>query len=744
MVICCTSLHISYRATNQSTKAKEDTILKTMKKVLAIVFAVLMIGGMVAMFNSCGKVTATEPGAIINVYMPYSVNLDPATAYSDESSAKLLSLLYEGLTTIDSKGRLKKGVADKWEIYTDRDGQQSIDITLKTTRWSDGTTVDAEDFLDSWERILNPEFNCEAAPLLFPIKNAAKVKRGEESMSDLGIRVSSQNTLTVILEDWADPEAFLRNCASVALYPIRRDVINKVIDRETGEEKDWSSVIAIMQTNGPFYLKGITFGTTKEGANARPYMVLERNTHYYLDPEKQESLDKFVVPYRIQVYMTYGFNDEAVFIDQKYNEFIKKPANKTYVDDKVAELKAAMTEDELAALGSKADDILKERVAAEKKAELADTYSVDYMDKILAKIQENKLFYYEAFNNGTSLFNSSLPATETVEKAEEKNSMTTGAFYFDTTNEIFSNAKVRQALSMALDREAIAALVKNGTAASTLITNGVFETTRKTSFKENSADYALSTSANVDEAKALLKSAGVKGGKFTITVRATETDILIAKYAAEVWEGLGFDVTIRICGYNIITYVERQYVTTDKKDDKGKPIQEWQNVDIYDGLLHDTFYDAYTNKDFDVIFSDVNMLSTDAFVALAPFAGIYSSRAYDFTDVANFDKLVYGVTGYYNKAYDDLMAQAMVETDPATRAGLLHQAEALLLSDMPIAPVIHFTTVALESRELDDVEYTYFGAPQFKDTSYDDYVPVTEEEAEEGETPAPVSYITGE
>ena len=713
--------------------------MKTMKKVLAIVFAVLMIGGMVVMFNSCGKVTAENPGAIINVYMPYSVNLDPATAYSDESSAKLLSLLYEGLTTLDSKGRLQKGVADGWEIYTDRDGQKCIDINLKATRWSDGTSVDAEDFLDSWERILDPEFNCEAAPLLFPIKNAAKVKRGEESKSDLGIRVSSQTTLTVILEDWADPEAFLRNCASVALYPIRRDVINKVIDRETNKEKDWSTVIAIMQTNGPFFLKGLSFGTTTEGASGRPYLVLERNTHYFLDPEKQESLDKYVVPYRIHVNMTYGHNDEMAFVDGKYNEFIKK--NKNYVDTTVAEIKASMTAEEIAALGSKPDDVLKARVMEEKKAELADTYSVDYAANILQKIQENKLFYYEAYNNGTTLFNSSLPATEEIEDVDSLNSMTTGAFYFNTNNEILSNAKVRQALSMALDREAIAALIKNGTAAGTLITDGVFETTRKTSFKKNSSDYALSTTGDVEGAKALLKTAGVKGGRFSITVRATETDILIAKYAAEVWESLGFSVGIRVYGYNIITYVERQYVTTDKKDDKGKPIQEWQDVVIYDGLLHDSFYDAYNASNFDVILTDVNMLSTDAFVALAPFAGVFSSRAYDFTDVANFDKLVYGVTGYYNKAYDDLMSQAMVETDPAKRADLLHQAEALLLSDMPITPVVHFTTSYLESRELDDVEYSYFGAPLFKDTAFDDYVPVTEEEVPDEEEPAPVGLF---
>ena len=59
----------------------------------------------------------------------------------------------------------------------------------------------------------------------------------------------------------------------------------------------------------------------------------------------------------------------------------------------------------------------------EKKAELADTYSVDYAANILQKIQENKLFYYEAYNNGTTLFNSSLPATEEIEDVDSLNSI---------------------------------------------------------------------------------------------------------------------------------------------------------------------------------------------------------------------------------------------------------------------------------------------------------------------------------
>ncbi|MBQ7364265.1 MAG: hypothetical protein IJW46_01560 [Clostridia bacterium] len=708
--------------------------MKSLKKALAIVFALLMISASIVTLSSCGKVTSDNPGAIINVYMPYSVSLDPATAYADDASSKLLSLVYEGLTYIDAKGKLKGAVADEWEIYTDRDGNQVIDIKLKTTRWSDGTNVDAEDFLDSWERILDPAFNCEAASLLFPIQNAIAVKRGEMTLSDLGIRASSQDTLTVILEDWADPEAFLRNCASVALYPIRKDVINKIYDRDSGKENDWSTVIAIMQTNGPFFLKGVSFGSIQEGVSSRPYLVLERNTNYYLDPEKNESLDKYVVPYRIHVNMTYGNDDVANFVNKKYDEVAAayyKQHKSQILDDTVAEMRAAMTDEEYAALGAKPADVLKERALAKIKDDIAKEYSLDYATQVLETIRVNKDYFYSEYNAGNVLYNSSLPQSEDVQDVEKVNSMMTGAFYFNTKNEILDDAKVRQALSLALDREAIATLAKNGKAASTIITEGVFETDRKTSFKANSSSYAISTTGDLAAAKSLLQSAGVSSGSFMITVRPTEADVLIAQYAAEVWGELGFTVGIRVCGYNITTYTERQLVATDKKDENGKSIKEWQDVIIYDGLLHDTYLDAYNASDFDVILCDMNMLSTDAFPVLAQFAGIYSCRAYDFTDVSNFDKLVVGVTGYYNEAYDTLMTQALQEKDAAKRAQLLHQAEEMILEDMPVTPIIHYENTFIVSDELDDVDTNYFGASVFTETSYDNYVAEIEEEAVE-------------
>lgn len=718
-------------------KAKEDHVLKNLKKVISLMLVIVMMASVAVMFNSCSD--SDSSGPVIDIYAPYTVNLDPATAYADEASSKLLSLLYEGLTYIDSKGRVKGALADEWVTYTDRDGNKILEITLKNTRWSDKLTVDAEDFIDSWERILDPAFNCEAASLLFPIKNAVSVKCGDMTLSDLGLTASKRDTLTITLEDWADPDVFLRNCASVALYPIRKDVINKIYDKENGKENDWSTLIAIMVSNGPFFLKRVSFGDSTDGVSTRPYMTLERNQNYYRDIDKEQALDKYVIPYQINVNMTYGNDDVAEFVDSKYPQVIADYKRQTGVAMVTAysdAIKSTMTEEEIQSYGSELNKKLEEMATAQIKAEIKETYSVEYAAKALETIRANKDVYYNYYNEGTVLYNEALPLTADVSGVTKTPNMMTGSFYFNVNNALFGNAKVRQALSLALDRKEIASLVKYASAADTLVTNGVFETTRKTSFKDNSSDYALSKTADKTKAMSLLAEAGVQGGKFSISVRATELDIMIAQYAAEKWNELGFEVGIRVYGYNLTTYSEKMLVVTDQKDENGKAIKAWQDVVIYDGLLHDSFIDAYQSSDFDVIFYDVNMLSTDAFAVLAPFAAIYSGRAYDFSDAANFDTLMYHATGYYNETYDALMQQALVETDASKRAEYLHQAEALLLSDMPITPVIYYESGSLLSGELDDVERSYYGAPIFTETTYDNYVPSTEVEETQAQTPS--------
>ena len=135
-----------------------------MKRILSLLLAVAMLLSFGALLVSCGE---TEiPGAQIDVYLGSEVlDLDPTDYYVDDNAAQLMSLLYEPLFAINSKGKLTKAAAKDYEI--DEEKNQII-IELKESYWSDDIRVKAADFVFAWtERVLNPNNPNPAAALLY-------------------------------------------------------------------------------------------------------------------------------------------------------------------------------------------------------------------------------------------------------------------------------------------------------------------------------------------------------------------------------------------------------------------------------------------------------------------------------------------------------------------------------------------------------------------------------------------------
>lgn len=64
---------------------------------------------------------------------------------------------------------------------------------------------------------------------------------------------------------------------------------------------------------------------------------------------------------------------------------------------------------------------------------------------------------------------------------------------------------------------------------------------------------------------------------------------------------------------------------------------------------------------------------------------------------------------YSNPAYDKLIADAKVELDPAKRTQMLHDAEALLMEDLPILPVYFYTNVVAYRDYVKDVRKSPLG-----------------------------------
>lgn len=701
--------------------------MKITKRVVAVVLCAVMLLSTCVLFSGCAeKLTKDNPGVIIPLYMTNMTSFDPAIAYADEASAKLLSLVYQGLFTISSSGKLEKALCKDYSVKNN-----VLTIKLKSTKWSDGMSVDADDFVYAWSRILDPEMYSEAASLLFGIKNAVEVKNGDLTVSSLGITAAKTDTIEIELEEWADVDRLLYNFASVALFPVREDVVKKIKD------ENWATIPAVLVSNGCFYVKSMNLGLS-EGATV-PTITLERNSYYYLKTDKNESLDKYVVPYRLVVHMTDGRDSLQTFIDAAFAQM--RLDDPDIIRNKSNAIKASMTDEELAKYTNAQLLALAE---AQIKDEIRINQALEYIDQIETRVAAGVTGYYDLYDAGSDdevLFNDKLPlnTVKTDKNVVKKDMLVTGAFYFNTENEVLNTPAVRLALSSVLDREYIAGEIFGSARAATgLITDKVFNTSRKTSFRKEGGDLISTAAASTDTAKAAIDAAGVSGKTVTLTVSADDAQIKLAKYAEEQWEKLGLNVEIRILGYTIYPYTQMVNKLNEKTG-------EYELVEeaLYEGLVRDNYRKAYQTGDFDIIFYDVNMLSTDAFSALSVFSPAYSGGAYDFSESADVFEPIKHVTKYSNATYDEYINAALKESDDSKRAELLHNAEKLLMEEMPVCPLFFYQNAYVISDELSGVSTDYFGMVSFKRTNYAAYVQAPETEpatttgaAKPEETPA--------
>lgn len=170
--------------------------------------------------------------------------LDPSTSTGAPES-KILDNLFEGLTQLDPfTFEPIPGVAEKWDIS--KDGLEYTFYIRKDAKWSDGTSLNAHDFVKSWKRTLDPNTASEYAYQLYYIKNGKDYNTGKlKDANLLGFRALDDHTLKVSLEY---PTAyFLRLAAFHTLYPTPSHIIAKYPDKEWTKEGK-------MVSNGPFKL----------------------------------------------------------------------------------------------------------------------------------------------------------------------------------------------------------------------------------------------------------------------------------------------------------------------------------------------------------------------------------------------------------------------------------------------------------------------------------------------------------
>ncbi|WP_445620822.1 peptide ABC transporter substrate-binding protein [Kushneria sp. Sum13] len=167
-------------------------------------------------------------------------SLDAARVTGAVYDNDVLGDLFEGLVTLAPDGDYQPGVAKSWSVSDDG---LTWTFTLRNdARWSDGAPVTAEDFVLAFQRALDPAIASVYANLLYPIKNAAAINRGDAEVASLGARAVNDHQLEVSLDQ---PTAYLPTLmAHIIAAPVPAHLVRKY-------GNDWTQISHIA-TNGAF------------------------------------------------------------------------------------------------------------------------------------------------------------------------------------------------------------------------------------------------------------------------------------------------------------------------------------------------------------------------------------------------------------------------------------------------------------------------------------------------------------
>jgi oligopeptide transport system substrate-binding protein len=160
-----------------------------------------------------------------NATEPETLDGSLSTSVQDDA---IMGDMTIGLTTEDPMANPVPGMATRWT--TSADGLTWI-FYLRDALWSDGTPVTAQDFVFSWQRLLDPRTASPYAYYLYILKNAARINAGKSPPADLGAKALDAHTIEVQLEHPAP--YLLQMLTHASTFPQPRHVVQ-------AKGKDWT------------------------------------------------------------------------------------------------------------------------------------------------------------------------------------------------------------------------------------------------------------------------------------------------------------------------------------------------------------------------------------------------------------------------------------------------------------------------------------------------------------------------
>lgn len=294
------------------------------------------------------------------------------------------------------------------------------------------------------------------------------------------------------------------------------------------------------------------------------------------------------------------------------------------------------------------------------------------LDRLIFSLVEDSDAYYTAFETGDIDIIESPPAygiQMLKDKGMLKETPGLGVYFyaFNNNTKPLNDSRVRKALAYAINRPIIIQdVVKSGAVpAAAFVPEGIPEASDIGKDFRTVGGLYISNQADVTEAQRLLKEAGYPGGKgfpkLTLVYNDNGSHAETASLIQDMWKrNLGINVNIQV--------------------QDAETLQKSKSIGSFDIIRQGWIAD---------------FIDPMAFLELF---------------VTNSEN---NIARYSSKAYDGLIYEAKLKNDPSERSRILHQAEAVLMDDMPILPVYFYTNYICMKPYVKGVEksplgYIYF------------------------------------
>ena len=509
-----------------------------------------------------GDTTQTAAGKkILTIQLgPDVESIDPALN-SAVDGANYILFAFDNLLKMDKDGKVVPGLAEKYEVSDD---QLTWTFHLRDgLKWSDGSALTAEDFVYSWQRLVDPNVAAPYAQTVLGMVEGYDDAIGRPDADGnttvdpdpTKLKVEAPDEKTLIVHMAKPTPYFDKLAAFVSLSPVKKDVVEANPDGWSIDPKTYIST-------GPFKLTGWEPGS---------YLMFEKNENYW------------------------------------------------------------------------------------------DADSIK-LDGIKCLLMQDQNATFSAYESGDALMIKDVPTQEITtlkERSDFHIDPILGTYYLDlnTTLDEFKDPKVREALSLALDRKYISETITSGTytPASGFVSEGVTDW-NGTAWQDNITDKSAyinidDHAGNLAKAKELLKEAGYENGvglpEMVYSTNDASYHKKIAEYLQQAWGELGLKVQVNIVEWKSFTPQRR---------------------------------------------SGNYQIARDGWVL-------------DYNDPSNILELALTGNGnnnakYSNPEFDALMSKAATEKDPQTRFGYLHQAEDFIMKDTAMVPLLYYNDFYLQSDKI--------------------------------------------